>query len=178
MRTKARPSVGAPRSFSASGVGEKHMATTTELPNQTDFPEPELRAARIYWNPTTSMLYMHALKRGDGVLAEGGPLVVDTGKHTGRSPDDKFLVREPESADRLWWGEVNEPIEEAAFESLRRKILDHFEAGEVYVVDAFAGSDPEQRLALRVVTDSPWHALFAKTLFIEPTEEELAEHRP
>src|SRR6266540_5066830 len=154
------------------------MATTTELPNQTDFPEPELRAIRIYWNPTTSLLYMHALERGDGALAEGGPLVVDTGKHTGRSPDDKFLVREPESEDRLWWGEVNEPIEEAAFESLRRKILDHFEAGEVYVVDAFAGSDPEQRLALRVVTDSPWHALFAKTLFIEPTEEELAEHRP
>jgi phosphoenolpyruvate carboxykinase (ATP) len=154
------------------------MATTTELPNQTDFPESELRASRIYENPTTAQLYTHALARGDAVLAEGGALVVDTGTHTGRSPNDKFLVREPESEDRVWWGGVNEPIEEESFEGLREKIFDWFEDKEVYVVNAFAGADAEHRLALRVVTDSPWHALFAKTLFIEPTEEELEEHAP
>ena len=78
-------------------------------------------SGRVYWNPTTSLLYSHALLRGEAQLAEGGPLVVDTGEHTGRSPLDKFLVREPGSEDRLWWGTVNQPIEEDRFEGLRAK---------------------------------------------------------
>ncbi len=154
------------------------MATTTELRDQTGFPEPEIRGVRVHWNPTTALLYTHAIVRRDAVIAEGGPLVVDTGDHTGRSPKDKFLVREPESEGRLWWGEVNEPIDEDRFEGLRAKILAYFENRELYVVDAFAGADPKHRLELRVVTDSPWHALFAKTLFIEPTEDELEHHSP
>ena len=154
------------------------MATTTELRDQTGFPEPEIRGVRVHWNPTTALLYTHAIVRRDAVIAEGGPLVVDTGDHTGRSPKDKFLVREPESEGRLWWGEINEPIDEDRFEGLRAKILAYFENRELYVVDAFAGADPKHRLELRVVTDSPWHALFAKTLFIEPAEDELEHHSP
>jgi hypothetical protein len=77
---------------------------------------------RIYWQPTTSQLYTHALARGDGSLAEGGPLVVDTGIHTGRSPKDKFIVREPGSEDRIWWSEVNADISEDSFERLRDKV--------------------------------------------------------
>ena len=69
--------------------------------------EPE---GRVFWNPTTSLLYTHALANGEATLAEGGPLVVDTGKHTGRSAKDKFFVQEPESEDRIAWGEVNQPI--------------------------------------------------------------------
>jgi phosphoenolpyruvate carboxykinase (ATP) len=133
---------------------------------------------RVYWNPTTSMLYSHALLRGDTQLAEGGSLVVDTGEHTGRSPRDKFLVREPGSEARLWWGTVNQPIEEDRFEGLRAKIVSFLDDQDVYVVDAFAGADPAHRLALRVVTYSPWHALFAKTLFIDPPEKELRRHEP
>ena len=132
----------------------------------------------VHWNPTTSLLYMHALARGDGQLAEGGPLVVDTGRHTGRSPKDKFIVREPGSEDRIWWSDVNASIGEDSFERLREKVVAHLEASELYVVDAFAGADPAHRLPLRVITDSPWHALFAKTLFIEPGEKELAVHDP
>jgi phosphoenolpyruvate carboxykinase (ATP) len=74
---------------------------------------------RVYWNPTTSLLYTHALVREEGRLAEGGPLVVDTGRHTGRSAKDKFFVREPESEDRIDWGDVNQPISEERFEGLR-----------------------------------------------------------
>ena len=121
---------------------------------------------------------MHALVRGDGCLAEGGPIVVDTGRHTGRSPKDKFVVREPGSEDRIWWADVNVPIEEEGFERLREKLVAHLDAADLYVVDSFAGADPAHRLCVRVITDSPWHALFAKTLFIEPTEEELAQHEP
>jgi phosphoenolpyruvate carboxykinase (ATP) len=130
---------------------------------------------RIYWHPTTSQLYMHALVRGDAKVAEGGSLVVDTGEHTGRAPKDKFVVREPGSEERIAWGKVNTPFDQSAFERLREKVVTRLEAGDVYVVDAFAGADPAHRIAVRVVSESPWHALFAKILFIEPTGEEL-EH--
>jgi phosphoenolpyruvate carboxykinase (ATP) len=133
---------------------------------------------RVYWNPTTSLLYTHALVREEGRLAEGGPLVVDTGRHTGRSAKDKFFVREPESEDRIDWGDVNQPISEERFEGLREKLVDHLNERDLYVVNAFAGADPAHQLMVRVVTDSPWHALFAKTLFIDPSEEELRDFEP
>jgi phosphoenolpyruvate carboxykinase (ATP) len=128
---------------------------------------------RIYWHPTTSQLYTHALARGEARLAEGGPLVVDTGVHTGRSPHDKFIVHEPGSEERIWWGDVNAEISEESFERLREKVAAGLGGGDVYVVDAFAGADPAYRIAVRVVTESPWHALFAKTLFIDPAADEL-----
>jgi phosphoenolpyruvate carboxykinase (ATP) len=133
---------------------------------------------RVYLQPSTSLLYTHALLRGDGRLAEGGPLVVDTGRHTGRSPMDKFVVREPGSEDRIWWGSVNQEIDEERFEGLRDKVTSFLEGQDIYVIDSFAGADPEHRLALRTISYSPWHALFAKTLFIDPTEDELVSHEP
>jgi len=156
------------------------MATTTERSGRVDLSEHGIRAAgRIHWNPTTSMLYSHALGRRDGVLAEGGPLVVDTGVHTGRSPKDKFVVREPGSEERIWWGDVNQPVSEESFDSLREKVVSYLEQrDELYVVDAFAGADPAQRIAVRVITDLPYHALFAKTMFIDPTAEEHATFVP
>jgi len=134
-------------------------------------------SGRIFRNPTTSLLCTHALRRGEATLAEGGPLVVDTGRHTGRSPKDRFVVREPGSEERIAWGDVNQPLDEASFEGLREKVVGHLDNGDLYVIDAFAGADPSHRLGVRVVTYSPWHALFAKTLFIEPSADELEEHR-
>jgi phosphoenolpyruvate carboxykinase (ATP) len=133
---------------------------------------------QIHWHPTTSLLYSHALERGDATLAEGGALVVDTGVHTGRSPRDKFVVREPGSESRIWWGDVNAEISEERFDRLREKVTSRLAENDVYVVDAFAGADPEHRLGVRVITESPWHALFAKTLFIDPSDEELAGFEP
>ena len=132
----------------------------------------------VYWHPTTAQLYEHALARGEARLAEGGPLVVDTGVHTGRSPKDKFIVREPGSEARIWWGDVNSELSEERFERLRHKVVLRLGEGDVYVVDAFAGADPAHRIAVRVVSESPWHALFAKTLFIDPTDAELEEMEP
>ncbi len=132
----------------------------------------------VFWHPTTAQLYLHALRRGDALLAEGGPLVVDTGVHTGRSPKDKFIVQEPGSEGRIWWCEVNKPIADDRFDALREKIVGYLDGHDLYVVDAFAGADPEHRLSLRVITDSPWHALFAKTLFLDPTGDELADFEP
>jgi phosphoenolpyruvate carboxykinase (ATP) len=132
----------------------------------------------VYWHPTTSLLYEHALARGEARLGEGGPLVVDTGRHTGRSPRDKFIVRVPGSESRIWWGEVNAEISEEHFDRLRDKVTDRLGEGDVYVVDAFAGADPEHRIAVRVISESPWHVLFAKTLFIDPADDELEEMEP
>jgi phosphoenolpyruvate carboxykinase (ATP) len=145
--------------------------TTTELPGQIDLaPHGIDPTGIVYRNPTTSLLYGHALRRGDGRLAEGGPLVVDTGAFTGRSPKDKFLVEEPSSSERIWWGEVNQPLSEAHFEGLREKVTAHLAAADaLYVVDAWAGADPAHRIGVRVITAHPYHALFAKTMFIELT---------
>ena len=132
----------------------------------------------VHWNPSTSLLYTHALERGEGRLAEGGALAVDTGEHTGRSPKDKLVVREPGSQDRIWWGDVNAPLEEDRFEGLRDKVTDYLGDRDLYVIDAYAGADPAHRVALRVVTDRPYHALFARTMFIDPSPEELRDFRP
>ena len=146
------------------------------IPDRDSLVEHGIAArGRIYWHPTVSQLYSHALARGEARLAEGGPLVVDTGVHTGRSPKDKFIVREPGSESRIWWGDVNADISEDSFDRLRAKVAARLGEGDVYVVDAFAGADPAHRIGVRVVTESPWHALFAKTLFIDPTDDELAE---
>ena len=153
--------------------------TTTPLRDSADLQAHGIAAAgAVHWNPSTSLLYTHALLRGDGQLAEGGPLVVDTGLHTGRSPRDKFVVREPGSEDRIWWGPVNQALAEDSFEGLRAKVVAYLEQRDLYVVNAFAGADPAHRVGVRVVTASPWHALFAKTLFIEPSAGELERHAP
>ena len=152
------------------------MATTQ---SPTDLDTHGIDASgEIHRNPTTSLLYEHALERGEARIAEGGALAVDTGVHTGRSPKDKFIVREPGSEERIWWGDVNAAIEEDRFEALRAKVTDYLSERDLYVVDAFAGADPAHRIAVRVVTDRPYHALFAKTIFIEPSKEELREFEP
>jgi phosphoenolpyruvate carboxykinase (ATP) len=87
-------------------------------------------------------------------------------------------VQEPGSESRIWWGKVNQPLSEAHFEGLREKVVDYLEAQDLYVVDAFAGADEAHRIAVRVITDRPYHALFAKTMFIEPTPEELDDFEP
>jgi phosphoenolpyruvate carboxykinase (ATP) len=155
------------------------MAIIEDVGQQVDLSAHGISpGGRVHHRPTTALLYSHTLERGEGELAEGGPLVVDTGAHTGRSPNDKFVVREPGSDNRIWWSKVNQDLDEANFESLREKVVAHLESRDLYVVDALAGAHPDHRLALRVITDSPWHALFAKTLFIEPTEEELEDFEP
>ncbi|MBA3331365.1 MAG: phosphoenolpyruvate carboxykinase (ATP), partial [Actinobacteria bacterium] len=155
------------------------MATTTTPRGRVGLAEHGINpGGRVHWQPTSSLLYSHALARGEGRLAEQGPLVVDTGIHTGRSPKDKFIAREADSESRIWWGDVNQELPEEGFEGLREKVVTYLEGADLYVVDAFAGADPAHRLAVRVVTDSAWHALFAKTLFIDPTEEELRAHEP
>ena len=135
--------------------------------------------SRVFWNLTSGELYEHTVRRGEGLIAHLGPLVVNTGQHTGRSPNDKFIVCEPSSEKDVWWGKVNRPFEEKNFDRLLDRALAHLEGREVYVQDCFAGADPEFRLPIRVITEYAWHSLFARNMFVRPDwEKQTAQHVP
>ena len=122
----------------------------------------------LHWNPGRAALVESALRAGEGMLAAGGALVCRTGKFTGRSPDDKFFVRDAESKESIDWGKVNRPMEPAKFETLRRRIVDHLQGRELFVQDCDAGAEPAHRLGVRVVTEQAWHSLFARNIFLPP----------
>ncbi|GIK37217.1 MAG: phosphoenolpyruvate carboxykinase [ATP] 2 [Chloroflexota bacterium] len=132
----------------------------------------------VYWNLSTPRLYEEAIRRREGRLAHLGPLLVRTGQHTGRSPNDKFVVREPSSADKVWWGKVNRAMEPAQFETLHRRLLAYLQGKDLFVQDCFAGADPQYRLPIRIITETAWHSLFARDMFIQAKPEELATHTP
>jgi phosphoenolpyruvate carboxykinase (ATP) len=153
--------------------------TTIDVRDRADLSPHGINATgEVVWHPATTTLYEHAIERHEARLGEGGPMVVDTGVHTGRSAQDKFIVREPSSEDRIWW-DGNRELAEESYDPLREKVTDFLGRQQtLYVIDAFAGADPAHRIAVRVVTTHPYHALFAKTMFIDPTEDELATFVP
>jgi phosphoenolpyruvate carboxykinase (ATP) len=126
-------------------------------------------AAQVHWNLTTAELYTAALRRGEAELAHLGPLVVDTGRYTGRSPKDKYIVRDATTRDTVAWGDINQPMEPAHFEALREATLAATEGLELFVADVFVGSQPEYRVPVRVITEYAWHSLFVRNLFVRPT---------
>ena len=106
----------------------------------------------VHFNLSAASLYEHAIRKGEGMLAQEGPLVCRTGAHTGRSPNDKFVVKEPSSESNVWWGKVNRPIEAASFDVLRKDIIAHLKSQpELFVQDLYAGADPEYRLPVRFI---------------------------
>src|SRR5262249_13582016 len=137
------------------------------------------RVTRPHWNFGPARLYEEALRRGEGEIAEGGALVCRTGQHTGRSPNDKFVVREGASAPLVAWGKVNQPLKPALFDLLVQAVYAAGDGKEVFVLDAYAGADPEYRLPIRVITEQAWHNLFARNLFIpERDPQAQARHAP
>jgi len=138
-----------------------------------------VRAGRVHWNLGTAALYEEALRRSEGNLAAEGPLVCKTGQHTGRSPNDKFVVKEPASEKHVHWGAVNRPIDEAKFDQLHKDMMAHLQDKELYVLDAWAGTDPAFRLPIRVVNEFAWHNLFARNMFLpENDAQKRTSHRP
>ena len=133
---------------------------------------------QVYWNLSTAALYEESVRRREGHVAHLGPLVVRTGHHTGRSPNDKFIVKEPMTQDHVWWGKVNRPISEEHFETVYRRMLSYLEGKDLFVQDCFVGADPEYRLPIRVITEYAWHNLFARNLFIKANPADLDGHVP
>jgi phosphoenolpyruvate carboxykinase (ATP) len=124
--------------------------------------------ANVYWNLTVPALYEECVRRYEGMIAQQGPLVVHTGHYTGRSPKDKFIVREPTTEANIWWGPVNQPLSEEHFARLQQQVAAYLEGRDVFVQDLYAGADPRYRLAVRIISESPYHSLFARNLFIRP----------
>jgi len=125
-----------------------------------------IRPRLVHWNLAPARLYEEALFRREGRLASGGALACTTGVHTGRSPRDKFIVRESSSEDRIWWGDINRALSEEHFDAVLRDITAYLSSRELFVLDCFGGADPTYRLPVRVVTERAWHSLFARNLLI------------
>ena len=134
-------------------------------------------AKHVRWNLREPELYERALAAGDAMLGPG-PLVVRTGAHTGRSANDKFIVREPSSADRIWWGKVNRPFDAETFGDIHERMLAYVADRDLYVQDLYAGADPTYRLPVRIISDTAWHSLFARNMFIRPPLDALEDHDP
>jgi phosphoenolpyruvate carboxykinase (ATP) len=133
---------------------------------------------RVAWNLSTARLYEEAIRRDEAHIAEHGPLVVQTGDHTGRSPRDRFLVKEPSSEKNVYWGDVNVAISPEFYHTLKQQLLAYLQGRDLFVQDAFVGADPRYRMPVRFITESAWHNLFARTMFIEPETEQLPDMEP
>ena len=132
----------------------------------------------VFWNLNPVELVEHAVRRGEGSLVEGGPFNAVTAPHTGRSPNDRFVVREPSSEEHVWWGKVNVPISPEHYAALRQDVMAHLEGQDLYVRDMVAGADPKYALNVRVITPNAWHNLFAFNMFRRPEAEGLANMVP
>ena len=131
------------------------------------------QVADAYWNLSASELVEETIIRGEGILTDNGALAVDTGKFTGRSPKDKFIVYDSLTADTIWWGDINIKFTPEDFNRLYDRVCAYFQGKTVYVRDSYACADPKYRLNIRVVTETPWQNLFANNLFLRPTKATL-----
>jgi phosphoenolpyruvate carboxykinase (ATP) len=159
---------------------------TTTRPTRPDHPPPTTGAGRtrpplgrrVRANLPTAELVEDAIRAGEGLIAADGPLVVRTGKHTGRSPQDKFLVDELSSSGKIWWGEVNRPISETHYDRLRSRLVAYCAERDLYSQDLLIGADPSHQRRLRVYTESAWASIFARNLFRRPRASELVGFEP
>lgn len=155
------------------------MSSQTQV---TEASAPELNQIldrpNVQHNLEAAILVEQALSRGEAKLASNGALVAETGKRTGRSPKDKFTVKDQRTAEKVLWGEVNQPFDPEKFDALYRRVLAYLKTKDLFVQDLFAGADPRYRLPVRIVNELAWHNLFVRQLFVRPTPQELANYRP
>jgi phosphoenolpyruvate carboxykinase (ATP) len=143
------------------------------MPDLSDLGLKNLGA--VFHNLSTPALAEEAIRRREAWLAHLGPLVVRTGQYTGRSANDKFIVREPSSEAKIWWGKHNRPIEPEHFERLKIRLQAHLQGRDVFVQDCYAGADPEYRLRVRVVNEHAWHNMFVRNMFLRELDREVLD---
>lgn len=134
---------------------------------------------KVYWNLTTEALYEEIIFRGEAQISQLGPIIVNTGKHTARAANDKFIVREPTTEKNVWWGEYNRPYASTKFDELYSRLQGFLQGRDLFVQDCYGGADQNYQLPVRIITESAWHSLFARNMFIKPkTNEEYRRHVP
>ncbi len=131
-----------------------------------------------YRNLSPAKLVEMALAGGEGILAANGALRVETGKYTGRSPEDRFIVDSKSTHDNIEWGSINQPISETAFNQLYLRLTAYLQGKDLFVFDGYCGADPQYRMPITVVNEYAWQNLFAHQLFVRPQADELANHEP
>jgi phosphoenolpyruvate carboxykinase (ATP) len=144
----------------------------------TQLAEMDIKLGRIHRNLSVPSMVEQIIARKEGILSSTGALSVKTGKFTGRSPDDKYIVDDEVTHNSVNWGKVNHPISEENFDKIFRRMKKHIEGKEFFIFDGFVGADPDHRLPIRVINNRAWHNLFARQLFIRPTGEELEDYKP
>ncbi|MFT6963119.1 MAG: phosphoenolpyruvate carboxykinase (ATP), partial [Flammeovirgaceae bacterium] len=136
------------------------------------------KAKEVKWNLTPAELIEEALFNKEGSLTDTGALMCDTGTFTGRSPKDRFIVKDETTEGDVWWGDINIPFDPAKFDSLMEKMVKNLEGKKLYVRDAYAGAYEKYRIKLRVINTQAWHNLFCSNMFIRPEQSELAGFDP
>ena len=138
-----------------------------------DLEKYGIKGASVQWNLTPEELQKETLKLGMGVETNNGTLAINTGKFTGRSPQDRFLVKDDYTKDRVWWGKVNKPISPENFDRLQSNIEDYLSGKDIYARDGYVCADPKYRLNVRTVTEYPWSNMFIYNMFLRPEASEL-----
>ncbi len=149
------------------------------IPSQHDLDNHGLRNLNMaYWNLTTGALVERIVTRREGVLLHEGAIAVRTGSHTGRAPNDKFIVCCQEDDENIWWGKINKQLDPQYFDRLLLHMRSYYQGRDVFVQDTSAGAHPDYRLPIRVITETAWHSLFARNLFIRVPTQDLPRHVP
>lgn len=134
---------------------------------------------KVYWNLPTEALYEEVIFRNEAQIVFDGPIVVATGKHTARAANDKYIVWEESTADKVWWGKYNRPYDSEKFSELFSRVQGFLQGRDVFVQDCFGGADTKHRLPIRIITEYAWHSLFARNMFIKPvSREDYFRHVP
>ena len=143
-------------------------------PTLASYPQPNQdTSGKVFSNLSPAELVEHALRKKEGFLSSNGALVADTGKFTGRSPQDRYIVRDSKTADAVWWNEINIAFDEEKFERLLAKMKNYLSAKDLFVRYAFAGADPSYQMKLKIVNTLAWHNLFCYNMFLRPSKDEL-----
>jgi phosphoenolpyruvate carboxykinase (ATP) len=182
------PEMADQKSYMSHLIDKRLMTQETSLPYDENNYPPHVslygldklgikNPTHVYRNLSVPKLIEHSLAKGEGILADNGALCVKTGKYTGRSPKDKFIVNEPSSREEIHWNELNVAISEENFNLLYRRVISYCQRRDLYIFDGYVGADPNYRMSVRIVNGLAWQNLFAHQMFIRPTLEELSTHQ-
>ena len=149
------------------------MTETGKRAQGATISELGIKNATVHWNLSPDELAKIAIEKGQAVLTSTGAININTGEFTGRSPMDRFIVRDKISEDAVWWGDVNLSFDEDKFDAIQQKIVEYLSGKEIYVRDAYACADYRYRMNIRVVNEYAWSNMFAYNMFLRPTEEEI-----
>ena len=154
------------------------MVNHSQLTKTISLEQYGIKNAKVNYQLSSEQLHDVTVEKKQGVTSSSGALAVNTGEFTGRSPKDRFIVKDDITKDRIWWGDINIPFDSSKFEKLYTKVVDYLSNKEIFVRDSYACADKNYKLNIRVINEYPWSNMFADNMFLRPTEEELKNFSP